>query len=548
MSSLTVEIEGWLERYGGTSQVAELLCDQHVDSGSDALHYEAGDGTMVRMSFRELGERSSRLAGALREAGVGAGDCVGVMMAKSPELLVSMAALWRLGAVHVPLFTAFGPDAAKYRLDDSGARFLITDAANRSKFAESEESPTQVIVAGGGKTDGSRDIDFDAAVEGGHEVESVARSGSDLLIALYTSGTTGNPKAVGVPIVALASFLSYMRHGLDLRADDVYWNMADPGWAYGLYFGVLGPMLMGKTILWRAGAFDPQEVYAAVTKLGVTNLAGAPTVFRALRAAGIPDDFRGAHQLRVISSAGEPLNAELLEWSKRELGIPIHDHYGQTELGMAVYFSHHPQIRQEPEAGSMGLPAPGYRAVVVDDGGQEVVGRPGNLAIDTESSPQYWFRGYRNDPKATAGRFPHGPRYYLTGDSASLDPSGMLRFASRADDVISTSGYRVGPFEVESALMLHPGVAEVAVIGTPDEMRGEAITAIVVAKPDTQADAALADELQSFVKERLARHLYPRRMAFTDALPKTPSGKVQRNVLRDRWQDADDYLDSSAPR
>jgi acetyl-CoA synthetase len=339
-----------------------------------------------------------------------------------------------------------------------------------------------------------------------------------------------------------------MRHGLDLRPDDVYWNMADPGWAYGLYFGVLGPLLMGQTILWRARPFAAEDTYAAIAGHGVTNLAGAPTVYRALRGAGVPEGWREEQRLRVISSAGEPLNPELLDWSRRQLGRPIHDHYGQTELGMAVYFAHHSDLRQEPEPGSMGWPAPGYRTVVLDAGGEEVAGRDGDLAIDTEAAPQFWFNGYLDDPKGTAGRFPHGPRYYLTGDSALLDPSGLLRFASRVDDVISTSGYRVGPFEVESALMLHPAVAEVAVIGTPDEMRGEAITAIVVARPDAVADDELAVELRAFVKDRLARHLSPRRLSFTDALPKTPSGKVQRNLLRERWSEADDRLAAPAGR
>ncbi len=539
MSEVIGELEDWLELYGGESNVAELLCDRHAEDGRVALLYEGADGSRSSLSFAELAERSRRLAGALREAGIEQDDRVGVMMAKSPDLLVALAALWRLGAVHAPLFTAFGPEAARYRLGKSDARALVTDLANRGKV-DVDTGPAVRVVAGGGAEPG--DIDFEAAVAGGPPVEGVVRGGDDLLVLLYTSGTTGNPKGVGVPVRALASFLSYMRHGLDLRPEDVYWNMADPGWAYGLYVGVLAPMLMGQTILWRARPFAPEDTYAAIAEYGVTNLAGAPTVYRALRSAGVPDGWRESQRLRVVSSAGEPLNPELLDWSRRELGRPIHDHYGQTELGMAVYFSHHPDLRQEPEPGSMGRPAPGYRAVVLDDAGQEVVGEDGALAIDTEAASQFWFGGYLDDPEGTAARFPHGSRYYLTGDSARLEPSGLLGFASRADDVISTSGYRVGPFEVESALMLHPEVAEVAVIGTPDDLRGEAITAVVVARKGSDPDAELAAELQSFVKDRLARHLYPRRMSFADALPKTPSGKVRRNVLREGWRAEDDRL------
>jgi acetyl-CoA synthetase len=414
---------------------------------------------------------------------------------------------------------------------------VITDAPSRSKVGFAKASPVPVICAGsdGGKAAG--DIDFEAAIKNAPDVVGVPRSGDDLHVLLYTSGTTGQPKGVEVPVRALTEICSYMRHGLDLRSDDVYWNMADPGWAYGLYYGVLGPLLLGQTTLWRAGAFDPREAFAAISDHGVTNLAGAPTVYRALRAAGVPDGFRERQSLRVVSSAGEPLNAELLDWSRRGLGVPIHDHYGQTELGMAVTFAHHPELRREPVAGAMGFHARGYRAVVLGEDGEELgPGVDGEVAIDVEASPVYWFRGYFREPERSAERFRHGPRYYLTGDSARLDESGLFYFASRADDVIISSGYRVGPFEIESALMAHPSVAEVAVIGTPDEKRGEAVTAFIVISPSVRATSELAEELQLFVKSRLAKHLSPRRVLFVDSLPRTPSGKIQRTVLRARWR------------
>jgi acetyl-CoA synthetase len=317
----------------------------------------------------------------------------------------------------------------------------------------------------------------------------------------------------------------------------VYWNIADPGWAYGLYYGAIGPLLLGKAMIWRDVPFAAEEVFGAIVRHQVSNLTGAPTVFRALRAAGVPEGFRDQHRLRAISSAGEPLNAELLEWSSRELGVRIHDHYGQTELGMAVYFSHDSRLEREPIAGSMGVPAPGYAVVVLDEDGHELdAGADGDVAVDVEDSPQYWFRGYYLDPERTAERFPYGPRYYLTGDAARRDESGLLYFASRADDVITSSGYRIGPFEVESALIAHPAVAEVAVIGTPDELRGEAVTAFVVASSAHAPTIELADELQQFVKSRLAKHLYPRRVVFVDALPRTPSGKIHRTALREQWR------------
>lgn len=533
------EIEEWLERYGAPRvDVAGLLCDSHPTDRT-ALLFEAQDGKAEALTYGELASRSRRLAGSLRERGVAPGAPVAVMMGKSPDLLVSLLAIWRLGAVHVPLFTAFGPEAIRHRLRQSGAVALIADAASRSKL-EADGSDRLAVFC---RSAEGTDVDLGDAIENGPEIEAVPRGGDDQLVLLFTSGTTGNPKGVPVPTRALASFRSYMEHGLDLKADDAYWNLADPGWAYGLYYGVIGPLLLGQRILWRGVGFDPRDTLEAIVRHRISNLAGAPTVFRTLRAAGVPRAFRDESSLRVVSSAGEPLNAELLAWSESELGTQIHDHYGQSELGMAVYFSHRPELASEPVAGSMGRPAPGYRAVTLDRTGSEILEADGDLAIDVEASPQYWFAGYHRDRERTAERFRGDGRYYLTGDSARQAQDGLFFYASRADDVITTSGYRVGPFEVESALLRHPAVSEVAVIGTPDELRGEAVTAIVVTNLAAgERGPDLARQLQASVKAGLAKHLYPRRIAFVAELPKTPSGKVQRNLLRERWDGSEDVL------
>jgi acetyl-CoA synthetase len=525
-----------LARYAGPEvSLGSLLCDDHTGV---ALTSEGPHG-IEKWSYRELGERSMRLAGALQEAGVSPGSRVAVMLPKSPDLLVALVAVWRLGAVHVPLFTAFGPDAVSYRVAHSGAQTVITDAANRAKFADLSDAavgffcgpaPGELMPAG--------DRSLAKAMERGNAVAGVARGGDDLLILLYTSGTTGQPKGVEVPVRALASFHSYMRYSLDVRPDDVFWNIADPGWGYGLWFAIIGPLLLGQATLLRGMPFEPADVLAAIVRHGVTNLTGAPTVYRSVRAAGVPPGFRAASRLRCASSAGEPLNPELLDWSARELGVPIHDHYGQSELGMPTGFAHHPSLYREPVAGSMGFPAPGYRVVILGDDGREAgPGMEGELAIDVTSSPLYWFRGYYRDPERTLERFPHGPRYYLTGDSARWDGAGLLHFASRTDDVITSSGYRIGPFEVESALMAHPAVAEVAVIGIPHPVRGEAVAAFVVTTPGVAGTPEVAGDLQLFVKSRLAAHLYPRHVCFVEELPRTPSGKIRRKVLREQWRE-----------
>jgi acetyl-CoA synthetase len=533
------ELRRWLEIYGGEHvSLAHELCDGHRNAGARALDYAGPDGEQI-LTYGDLRERSSKVAGALGELGVGPGDRVAVMLGKSPELLVAALAIWRLGAIHVPLFTAFGPDAVAHRVAHSGSRLVITDGPNRSNVVTQNTGLRVLCVRRPGHPWVEGDEEFMDAMRGGPFVDEVRLSGDDAFVLLYTSGTTGLPKGVGVPIRALASFRAYMRHGLDLRPDDVLWNMADPGWAYGLYYGLIGPLLCGQTITWRAGPFDARNAFTTILDHGVTNLAAAPTVFRSMRAAGAPGGFRSRHRLRVISSAGEPLNPELLEWSQAEIGIPIHDHYGQSELGMVAYYAHHPALRSQPLPASMGFPAPGYRTVVIDHSGKQVPpGTDGDLAVDVDASPQYWFGGYFQDDERTLERFPHGPQYYLTGDAARQGESGRLYFASRADDVITSSGYRIGPFEVENALMAHPAVAEVAVIGTPDELRGEAITAYVVPADGVRVNADLSEELQEFVRARLARHLYPRHVVFANGLPRTPSGKIRRNVLREQWVEA----------
>jgi acetyl-CoA synthetase len=360
-------------------------------------------------------------------------------------------------------------------------------------------------------------------------------SGDDLMILLYTSGTTGQPKGVEVPVRALASMAAYMRFGLDLREDDTYWNIAAAGWAYGLYYALIGPLLLGQPTIFVNAPFDAVTTSRLLRTFGVTNFAAAPTVYRAMRAAGSAISDGGPPlRLRVASSGGEPLNPDVITWAEQHLGVSIHDQYGQTELGMAVCNHHASSLQRPLRPPSMGHSLPGYATVVVDDCYREVAaGQEGQIAIDTARSPLYWFRGYYNDPARTAERFGAG-RYYLTGDTASQDADGYFYFSGRADDIINSAGYRIGPFEVESALLTHPAVAEAAVVGTPDAIRGQVVKAYVALRPGQSASENLAGELKQFVKSRLSAHAYPREVEFIGQLPKTPSGKIQRFLLRAR--------------
>ncbi len=283
---------------------------------------------------------------------------------------------------------------------------------------------------------------------------------------------------------------------------------------------------MGIATTLYEGGFTAESSYALITRLGVTNLAGSPTAFRLLMAAGPEAAAAVKGRLRAVSSAGEPLNPEVIRWFDAHLGAPIFDHYGQTETGMVV--NNHHGLAHAVQPGSAGFAMPGYRVAVLDDAGRELgPNQPGVLAVDIKASPLLWFSGYyRKDTPAIAGG------YYRTGDSVELEPDGRISFIGRSDDLITSSGYRIGPFDVESALIEHPAVTEAAVIGVPDPERTEIVKAFVILAPGHTASEALAEELRQHVRKRLSAHAYPRAVDFVTELPKTPSGKIQRFLLR----------------
>lgn len=532
LGDVHLQIDEWLKQYNSAHvDVAALLCDRH-DPQRRALNFENAAGRQVSLTYAELSDKSRRFANVLRGLGIEKGDRVAVLLPKTPELLIAAVAMWRLGAVYIPLFTAFGPEAVEVRVQDSGAKVILTDSTNRPKLNGIGGRHVVRLEDGQEHPEWPDDLLFHAAMNRAEPLdENVKVDGKDLLVLLYTSGTTGQPKGVKVPVHALATFESYMRFALDVRPDDMFWNMADPGWAYGLYYGLLGPLLLGKTIMYYQGAFDPAKAIDIMRRYGITNFASAPTAYRVFRSAhlGKPEGLK----LRVASSAGEPLNPELYHWAKETLGVELFDHFGQTELGMAVCNHHHPVLARPIKPGSMGQAMPGFRVVILDDAGNEMDdGQEGHLAIDRHASPLCIFEEYYNAPDRTADRLMHHGRYYLAGDNASRDADGDFFFSGRGDDIILSAGYRIGPFEVESALVHHPAVAEAAVVGKPDELKGEIVKAFVVLKPGVQATDELSAELSLFVKQKLAAHAYPREIVFSEQLPKTPSGKIQRYLLR----------------
>lgn len=499
----------------------ELCCGRYVGQGREALTWIDTDERIHHMGFDELDRRSARFANLLAERGIGAGDVVAGLLPRRPELLEVILGTWRVGAAYQPLFTAFGPKAIAHRLASSGARLVVTVAEQRAKLDEVSDAPPILTVGGG-------DVEDYAATMArqGEWFAPVPRQPEDPFLVMFTSGTTGLPKQLRVPLRAVAAIEGYMRHAVDLREDDVLWNIADPGWAYGLYYGVVGPLLLGHATTFHEGGFTVESCYATIRRLGVTNLLGAPTAYRMLMAAGDAPAAALRGQLRVASSAGEPLNPEVIRWFERVLGTRLHDHYGQTETGMTV--CNHHALAHPVRVGSAGFASPGFTVAVLDESLRPLPpGQPGMLAIDVARSPALFFVGYHGQEQDA---FRDG--WYLTGDTVELNDDGSIAFVGRNDDVITSSGYRIGPFDVESCLVEHPAVAEAAVVGKPDPQRTEIVKACVVLRAGYAADETLRAALTEHVRTRLSTHAYPREIEFLDALPKTPSGKIQRFLLR----------------
>jgi acetyl-CoA synthetase len=518
-------LEGRLDQ--GANACIEC-CDRWAGEGRVALEWLGRDGKRETLNFAALRDDASRFANLLASRGVGRGDVVAGLLPRIPELLVVALGTWRAGAVYQPLFTAFGPRAIEQRVTaagGSGAKLIVTDTANAPKLGDTAACPPALVV----------DRNHPDANDFGNALAAqptdfapMPLTGDDPFIVLFTSGTTGPPKGVRYPLRLLMAVAVYMRDGLDLQPSDRFWNVADPGWAYGMLYTIVGPLLLGHATTMYEGAFSVESTLQVLGQLHITNLAAAPTAYRLLMASGEAAMTPIAGQLRVASSAGEPLNPEVMRWGEQVLGCPLYDHYGQTELAMLV--NNHHGLRHAVKPGSAGLPMPGFELAILDDDLSPVPpNTPGVLAVHRTRSPLFTFDGYwRAETPSLRGD------WYITGDAMRQDEDGHFYFIGRNDDIITSAGYRIGPFDVESAIMEHPAVAEVAVIGKPDPERTEIVKAFIVLRAEQAPTDELAGEIQQQVRRRLSSHAYPREIEFLPELPKTPSGKVQRFVLRDR--------------
>ncbi|MBO1530739.1 AMP-binding protein [Psychrobacter sp. F1192] len=509
-------------------------CGRHVRDGRGdhtALVHEDTAGNITRMSFRELDKSSAQVANLLQSYGVEAGDQVATMLPRTPELLTIVLATWRIGAVYQPLFTAFGYDSIKYRMDKANTKVVFTNQASRDKFEDLAQQTKMVFIGSeaDAKSWGDDNYSNKKALQS-QEYSPVLLDSNAPFLQMFTSGTVGKSKGVSVPLAALPTFYLYMRYAIDLRTDDNYWNMADPGWAYGLYYAITGPLLMGITTYFNEAGFDAANTLDFMVRHKITNLASSPTAFRMMKSSGVFEEITANSpsklSLRCANSAGETLNTEVVSWVESHLGCRVCDQYGQTETGMTC--CEHHALEHKCPVGSMGMALPGHTLVVLDDDMQVLPdGEQGQLAVVVSQSPAFYFQGYSwNEKDAFAGD------YYLTGDVVERHSDGTYWFSGRDDDIITTAGYRVGPTDVENTVLEHAAVAESAAVGVPDEIRGHNIKSFVVLKEGIEGSDDIAQQIKDLVRERLAKHAFPREIEFVATLPKTPSGKIQRFLLR----------------
>ncbi|MGZ5157609.1 MAG: acetate--CoA ligase [Caldimonas sp.] len=531
---------------GGTAgdfNIARLAIDRHARDEHAlraALRFVSPRSEAQVLSYVDLQRLTDRFANGLREMGVHKGDRVFILAGRIPALYVAVLGSLKNGCVVTPLFSAFGPEPIATRIGIAQATVLVTtEALYRRKIEKIRNAlPTlrQLIVVG---EDGAA-----STVPGAHDYmnflsrapdtapENSTRA-DDMALLHFTSGTTGTPKgAIHVHAAALMHFATG-RYALDLHPDDIFWCTADPGWVTGTSYGIVAPLLHGVTSIVDEAEFDAERWYRILQDEKVTVWYTAPTAIRMLMKAG-PELARkySFPKLRFIASVGEPLNPEAVWWGQEVLGLPIHDNWWQTETG-GIMIANTPSMDIKP--GSMGKPLPGVDAMIVRrrEGAVEVIEEPdveGELAL--RAGWPSMFRGYLDQDERYRKCF--AGDLYLTGDLARCDADGYYWFVGRADDVIKSAGHLIGPFEVESALMEHPAVAEAGVIGKPDPIVGEVVKAFVSLKQGFEPSEALRMELLGHARKRLGAAVAPKEIAFLATLPRTRSGKIMRRLLKAR--------------
>jgi acetyl-CoA synthetase len=485
------------------------------------------DGAVDVLTYGALADRSNRLANALRSAGLGVGARVAILLPQGPHVPVAHAAIYKLGAIAVPLAALFGVDAIDYRLADSGAEALITDAVGLAKVrASGADARLALILSRDGEDGAARDLDR-AIADSAPYFSPVATGPDDPALMIYTSGTTGQPKGALHGHRVLLGHLPgvAMPHDGFPQAGDRLWTPADWAWAGGLLNILLPGLHHGVPVVAQPpGRFDSEAAFALIERLGVRNAFVPPTALRMMRAATTGPRVTS---LRTLASGGEALGAETLAWGRETLGLTINEFYGQTECNLVLASSAALGVSRP---GAIGKPVPGHEvAVIRPDGSVCEADEEGQIAV--RRPDPVMFLGYWKKPEATAAKFIGD--WMTTGDQGARDNDGYIRFVGRDDDVITSAGYRIGPGEIEDCLLRHPAVSLAAVVGKPDPLRTEIVKAFVVLKPGRHPGEALVRDIQDFVRTRLSPHEYPREIAFRDELPMTTTGKIIRRALRE---------------
>ncbi|WP_435661495.1 acetate--CoA ligase [Leisingera caerulea] len=522
----------------GGLNIAHEAADRHAAAGygaQTAIRWLGKDGSRRELTYAELAALSSKFANLLRGHGLQRGDGVCSLIGRVPELYACALGTLKAGMVYTPLFAAFGPEPVRTRLEIGGARVLVTTAAlYRRKIAPlRDQLPALKLVLVTGEEAPEGCVALGPALEqAGDKFETVRTAAEDPALVHFTSGTTGKPKGV-VHVHGAVVYHAYSgRIALGLEPGAVYWCTADPGWVTGTSYGIIAPLVNRVTMVVDEAEFDLERWYGIIGREQVEILYSAPTAIRLMMRAGA--DAAAAFEfssLTFLASVGEPLNPEAVEWSRKVFPHPFHDNWWQTETG-GIMIANLPGMEVKP--GSMGKPLPGIIAAILreDDGGLAEcgAGETGELALRPD-----WpsvMRGYLHEEERFKKCFADG--WYLSGDLATRDADGYYWFVGRKDDLIKTSGHLVGPFEVESALIEHPGVAEAAVIGVPDAAAGEIVKAYVTLNPGYEPSEELEREVRGHARKRLGAAVAPRSVLFRNTLPKTRSGKIMRRLLKAR--------------
>ncbi len=522
------------ERYN----IAQACCGQWAaDPKRVALHWEDEAGASARLTFADVQREANRLSNALAGLGVKRGDRVAILLPQRPETAIAYIALFQMGAVAVPLSHLFGPDALEYRMEHAEVSVAIVEPTTIANLWAVKDRLTHlrhVIGVGGARESGVHAWE-DLLAKAGSGFSLVDTHAEDPSLIIYTSGTTGPPKGALKPHRIMLGNVPGFVHSHDFfpQPGDIFWSPADWAWTGGLMDALLPAWLYGVPIVGFRGRFDAERAYYLLEKYGVRNSFLFPTALKLMMKAVPAPKEKYQLKLRSVMSAGEAVGATLVEWAREQLGVTLNEMFGQTEINYVVGNC---QAAWPVKPGSIGRPYPGHRVAVIDGEGNEVPrGELGEVAVHRfchgERDPVHFLEYWKN-PQATQEKYIGD--WGCTGDQAKMDEDGYLWYQGRSDDVIKSSGYRIGPAEIENCLVKHPAVANAAVIGKPDATRGAVVKAFIVLQPGQKASKALEEDIQKHVRGRLAPYEYPKEIEFIDALPMTTTGKVQRKELRKR--------------